>query len=464
MRDVYQPGARTDASGNAMRVGLDRHSLALLWRSALARDIVFAGSVAVVLGLIRIGAPSVWVDEAFTARAVRYPFPDYLLEQYHWLYYAMLKPWTSLAGTSEWVLRLPSVLALMAACGLLVVLAYKLFDRWVALVGGVLLATSPFLVLWSQQARSYTLLVVVSLLATLLLIRALDRGSRAAWLSYGVVFSAVIAVQPVSALVVVPAHAVLVFQRRERLVPHALLAVIAIVALALPWMTVVSVWSQEFWLAPPTAKDAAKAVLNISGAAGLGIPLAVVGLVVLRRAGKTDLAVWLGTWAFAPFLTAAIVSSVKPVFLDRYLIAAAPAFALLGAVAVTGVARRLRVALGVAVVIATSIGLVSWYSHSYGDNWRGENWKRAVATVSERQGSDEPIVVVPWWAHPAASYYGARVVGTSTSDSIWVLFWSEEGHELPLAERRALGFGEHRLVERLQFGWRVSAQRWERGR
>jgi hypothetical protein len=41
--------------------------------------------------------------------------------------------------------------------------------------------------------------------------------------------------------------------------------------------------------------------------------------------------------------------------------------------------------------------------------------------------------------------------------------WSEtKPRELEAAERAALGFGEHRLVEELPFGRRLSAQLWVR--
>jgi hypothetical protein len=42
------------------------------------------------------------------------------------------------------------------------------------------------------------------------------------------------------------------------------------------------------------------------------------------------------------------------------------------------------------------------------------------------------------------------------------LTWSETGGDLTRGERRGLGFGDHGLVDRLDFGWRVSAQLWKR--
>ena len=163
-----------------------RRAFASVRAPSLAVGIVVASGIALVLGLFRLGAPSLWFDEAFTADAVhRSPEWWFDNDQYHVLYDAISRAWTSFAGTSEWALRLPSVFGAMAACALLVVLARKVFDGWVALVSGILLATSPFLVKWSQQARGYTLLLAVSLVATLCLLRALERGTRGSWALYG---------------------------------------------------------------------------------------------------------------------------------------------------------------------------------------------------------------------------------------------------------------------------------------
>jgi hypothetical protein len=217
------------------------------------------------------------------------------------------------------------------------------------------------------------------------------------------------------------------------------------------------------WLDRPSPSFALDTLLDISGAAGFGLLLAVVGLVVLRRAGRKDVALWLGVWALAPFVLALAVSFVTPIYLDRYLITAAPAFAVLAGVAVLGVGRRAGVSIGVAAAVATSVGLVLWYGQADRGNWRGEDWRSAVRTVLERRSESDAVVVVPWWSNPAAKYYGAHPTGKSSDDSLWVLVWSEDGHGLSESQRRLLDFGDHRLVERLQFGRRVSAQLWKRG-
>jgi mannosyltransferase len=439
---------------------------ALSRSASLAVDISIASGVALILGLVRLGAPSVWFDEAYTAEATgRSPAWWLANDQYHFLYDGLLALWAAVAGTSEWALRAPSVLGAMIAAALMVVLGRKLFDRWVALSSGVLLAASPFVVKWSQQARSYTLLLALSLVATLVLIRALDRGTRSSWALYGLVYAAVVVGHAVAGILLAPAHLVLIAQRRERVLPHGPLAAVIVLAIAVPWAATVAMRSTGqgagmAWLQPPSATVVVQAVADVSGAAGLGVALAALGLVLLWRTGRLDLAVWLGAWAAAPFALALVMTAVTPVFLDRYLIVAAPAFALLAGVAIVGAGRRFGPLLAGAAVLVSAIALVQWHSTDAG-NWRGEDWRSAVAALRSESGATD-VVVVPWWAHLGAEYYGASTTSAATEDSVWVLTWSETGHRLPRAERAPLGFGDHVLVEREDFGTRVSLQHWVR--
>jgi mannosyltransferase len=355
----------------------------------------------------------------------------------------------------------------MLAAGLLVVLGHRAFTPMVGLVSGLLLAASPFIVKWSQQARGYTLLLALGILATILLLRALERGSRGAWLVYGIAFAGVLVWHPVAGILLAPSHIVLVAQRRDRVLPHALLGLVVVVAIGVPWVAQIAMRSTGEgvamnWLGAPTFEKGAWAMLDVSGAAGLGVLLGLVGLVLLWRVGDRDRFAWLSTWAFAPFAVALVVTIVRPIYLDRYLMIAAPAFALLGGVALTRLTPRLRVAAGVALAVAVLVGLAAWYSTTDDGNWRSEDWRSATEFVLERSGDADAVVVAPWSAAPAARYYGAEPVDTSRADSIWVLTWSETGDDITPSERRALNFGEHRLVERTQFGRRVSAQLWKR--
>ena len=433
---------------------------------SLTLDVAIVSGVALVLGLIRLGTPALWYDEAYTFRQINRSYIEQF-EGYQPFYYWIQKPWTSVVGTSEWAMRFPSVVGAMLACALLVVLARKLFDRRIALASGLFLATSPFFVKWSQQARVYPLLVAASLFATLLLFRALERGTRSTWAVYGIAYTGLVVTHAVVGLLLLPVHAVLIAQRRSKFMPHGLLAAVVMVGIGVPWiaqlaMRTDSETSETSWIPFPSAEAATRALVEVSGVAGLGVVLAAIGLWALRRSGNGALAVWLATWAVGPWVLALVISLGRPIFLDRYLVIATPAFAMLAAVAVMSLAGRLRAGVVAVAAVATAVGLVLWYSSAEDGNWRGEDWRSAVSTVMERSGEADAVVAVPWWTHDAVEYYGARPADVSTADSIWVLHWSEEGSALPADVRRRLGFGGHVLVDEIQFGWRVSAQLWRR--
>ena len=432
---------------------------------SLIRDVVLVGAIAFGLGLIRIGTPSFWLDEGFSWSGLQRSYTFYL-EGFYWLFYTVMKPWAMVMGTSEWALRLPSVFAAMGSAALVVVIGRRLFDPRVGLVAGLLLATSPFVVRWSQQARSYTMGLTLGLLATLLLLRALERPTRRRWGVYGLAVAIVIVWQPVTRS---PDDRT---PRRARrpptrpLPPHGLLAVWLVLLLGVPWAA--QLWLRSrgsdslSWIEFPTFDVAVGAVLDVSGATGLGVFLALLGVWILRRANRGATAAWLAVWAFSPFVLSFLVSFVQPYYVDRYMIIAAPAFALLAAVALVKASGRQRPVLVAAVVVMTALGLGEWYSLSEGGNWRGEDWRSAVALTRDRGAAE--IIVAPGWASRPAEYYGAEVVETSSRDSVWVLTWSEDDHDLQDAERQPLGIRDHVLRERHQFGWRVSAQLWERPR
>ena len=165
----------------------------------------------------------------------------------------------------------------------------------------------------------------VSLLATVLFDYSGPRARFARGMGhyYGLAFSVVLVWHPVAGLLLVPARAVLIYQRRERVLPHGVLAAILICAFGGTWAAQIAMRSTGEgvaidWLDAPSSEVALRALLDVSGAAGLGLLLAVVGVGLLRRAGRAGLALWLGTWAVAPFLVSLLITVFRPVYLDRY--------------------------------------------------------------------------------------------------------------------------------------------------
>ena len=101
------------------------------------------------------------------------------------LYYVLA--WVaSRFGDAPDLLRLPSLLAGVAAIPLTYLLGARTVGRHAAVVGSALMAVSPFLIFYSTEARAYALMLFLGLLSTLTLLKALDGGRRRWWVAYAV--------------------------------------------------------------------------------------------------------------------------------------------------------------------------------------------------------------------------------------------------------------------------------------
>jgi mannosyltransferase len=81
-------------------------------------------------------------------------------------------------------LRLVSLVAGVAAIPLTYALGVWTVGRRAAVLGAGLVAVSPFLVFYSTQARAYALVLVLDLLSTLCLLRALEGRQTRWWIAY----------------------------------------------------------------------------------------------------------------------------------------------------------------------------------------------------------------------------------------------------------------------------------------
>ncbi len=139
----------------------------------------------------------------------------------HGLYYLLLHGWMAV-GTSPAVLRIPSVIGMVAAAAMMVILARRLTGSgWAGLLAGLIMVTTPSISYYAQTARSYALVFACVLGETLALLTALqaERASAASgritrwWLLYGALVTLSGYLNEM-ALLVVPAHAITVLLAR----------------------------------------------------------------------------------------------------------------------------------------------------------------------------------------------------------------------------------------------------------
>jgi len=144
---------------------------------------------------------SLWLDEATTSLASKMSLADFFTgfmpgDFHPPLYYLLMKGWGSIFGLSEISLRIPSVIFGVLTIYFIYLIAKKVFDVKTAGIASVLAATSGLLIYYSQEARMYSLVV---LLVTALFYLFLEKR----WLLFSILIP-ILGMTDYVALLVVP--------------------------------------------------------------------------------------------------------------------------------------------------------------------------------------------------------------------------------------------------------------------
>ncbi|WP_458351726.1 glycosyltransferase family 39 protein [Micromonospora oryzae] len=142
-----------------------------------------------------IGSAQPWRDELATWSAATRPLGDLArmagtIDAATWPYYLFMHGWVMLCGDSPAALRLPSALAMAGTAGLAAALGARLLGRHAGLTGGLLFAALPGTSRYAQEARPYAFVALFAVLATLLLVRALERPGWRRWAGYAAAVAA----------------------------------------------------------------------------------------------------------------------------------------------------------------------------------------------------------------------------------------------------------------------------------
>jgi len=170
--------------------------------------------VTAALGLYQINVPILWRDELATWSAASRTLPQLWAMVHHvdavlGLYYLGLHLWMAVFGTSAAALRLPSALAMTGAAAVVALTGKRLGGTRVGLISGLIFAVVPSVSRFAQEARPYAFATLFAALATLLLLRAMERPTWLRWGCYALAVAAVGASNLV-ALCVLAAHAAIV--------------------------------------------------------------------------------------------------------------------------------------------------------------------------------------------------------------------------------------------------------------
>ena len=123
------------------------------------------------LRLFHLGTKSLWLDEGATVTLARMAWPHFA--QLWWYgeasfqgaFFLLMRGWMHLGQSEAWV-RLPAAIFGIASIPLIYLVARKLVGLRAALASAAILAFSPTHVYYSQEARSYTMTILLLLVST----------------------------------------------------------------------------------------------------------------------------------------------------------------------------------------------------------------------------------------------------------------------------------------------------------
>jgi mannosyltransferase len=414
------------------------------------------GAIVVLGAALRfstLGEQSFWSDEATTWGIVAHGLGHLWTtvpktESTPPLYYLLLWFWSRAFGIREVGLRSLSALFGTLTIPVMWAIGRRLVSERVGLVAALLTAVNPLLFWYSQEARAYALMLMMSALTVLMLVRALEQPSRRRLLAWGVVSAIAICSHYFAAFAVVPEAVWLGIALRRRGLLSAANAVVAagpVVVIGAALLPLVirqndgraSYISNEsgslaYRLGQLVKQDVigdgqpAKALLT-----ALGCLLVAGALVLLSRRGSASerRAAWLpiALGAAGVVLALLVCIGITDYFDTRNMLSTWPALALVVAIGL-GCARAGRAgALLTAGLVVLALFCISIIIRD--PNWQRDNWRgaaHAIGPVSAPRAivADKYSVVplTPYLSHLAA--YPAGGVSVREVDMIWL----QRGH------------------------------------
>ena len=151
--------------------------------------------VTAALGLYEIGVPQLWRDELASWSAASRTLPQlwamvHNIDAVLGLYYFGLHLWMAVFGDSATAMRVPSVIAMAAAAGVVGLIGRRLAGNVAGIASGLVFALIPSVSRYAQEARPYAFATLFAALATLMFLRAMEQPKWSRWAIYAIVLAA----------------------------------------------------------------------------------------------------------------------------------------------------------------------------------------------------------------------------------------------------------------------------------
>jgi mannosyltransferase len=193
-------------------------------------------ALAAAVRLSTVGVQSYWLDEAVTVSLLHNSLGGMLQaipgsESTPPLYYVLAWLWSKLFGTGEAGLRSLSAVIGTATIPFAYDAGARLITRRAGLVLAALAAVNPLLVWFSQEARAYALLVLLTTASFAFLARVLEKPTARRLAGWAIASALALAAHYFALFVVAPEAILLLWRLRRRALPAVGVVVVAGLAL-----------------------------------------------------------------------------------------------------------------------------------------------------------------------------------------------------------------------------------------
>lgn len=366
-----------------------------------------------VLKLSWLGVNELAHDEPFTVywalRPMRELWAMLVTENNPPLYFVLMKVWGTLVPLDAAWWRVPSAIFSALAVWPLYLIGRHFGGTKTALVAALLFTLTNYHFGFAHEVRAYALFTLLAVWSMWLLIRDVGKaaGSRTTLILLAIANVLLVYTHFFGWLMIgVQALCVLLIPEYRQLGRTFLIALAAAVVSYIPYAPIFlgrmsqSV-SQGTWLEVPVPEELYNMIWRWSNAPVLAVALlAVIMVATVRNKGSfPGLAIGL-LWAIVPLLGMFMVSYFAPIFLDRYLVFAAPGFCLLGAAALNTVLPegRLHWVPAAAVVTGIAFTFTPWQDS-------GLHPSRVVRQTKAWQDGSRSVLIEPGYYAPTYAWH-----------------------------------------------------------
>jgi mannosyltransferase len=406
-------------------------SISPLVTSVLLALTIVAGAL---LRFHLLTARNFWDDEAASVIFARLPWTSFWKTIWNYeanmsFYYFLLRGWLHF-GDSEAVIRGLSLFFGLAAIPAIYSLGKRLFGTKEGLAGAALSAVNMFQIRYSQEARGYSLVLLLSVLSTYFFLRAIDSPrQKQYWFAYVVMSALGVYTHIFFYLVVLAQWLSLGYVGLRSLRFKTIVwTAVGFILLTTP-MTMFLLTKnqgQVNWVPRPTIHlllDFAKLFTGYGGSALLAV-YGVLCLIAVFTAFRQKIhergglgARWrvnlVISWLVFPIGSTVLVSFLHPIFYDRFMAISASALTLLAAKGMLDLTRlfpRLRGLFPLALIFVVGLSLWGVRRYDNGPGAQGDNWRLATQYVLAGQQAGDAAFFYRASGSRPFTYYAYREI------------------------------------------------------